>query len=176
MKFSDVVKVGTCLVEKKAEEGKSGVLHWLNKLGLGKKAEAVKEEAEVDRSGIFGEVVESLLARHFPLLSKLMDISSTLKITDRDSEVVPWQNEFETLTAFSMFVPDFLLKKITDPLVKSSAFMKAAENWPLVGEKWIKKLKQPKVNPDDVINVIRIMNQDVITGKVPVDKLIGALR
>jgi hypothetical protein len=178
MGFFDTLRMGASFFsspEKKAgDQQEGGILNWLRNLGAGKKAEKIKEGAQVERSGIFGEVFESLLARHFPRISKLMDLSSTIGLTRRDSEVVPWQNEFESLTAFTMFVPDFLLRKITDPLVHSSIFMKVVEYWPALGEKWIKTLKAPNVDPDDVINVLRIMNQDIIAGKVPVDKIISA--
>jgi len=178
MGFLDTLRAGASLFsspEKKAgDQQGGGILDWLRNLGSGKKAEKIKEEGESERSGIFGEVFESLLTRHFPRLSKLMDLSSSVGLTKRDGEVVPWQNEFETLTAFTMFVPDFLLRKITDPLVHSSIFMKVVEYWPVLGEKWIKTLKAPNVDPDDVINVLRIMNQDIVAGKVPVDKIISA--
>jgi len=63
--------------------------------GQKEKAEKIRGDAEKERSGIFGEVWESILVRYFPGISKLMDVASSVGITDKDPETVPWQNEFE---------------------------------------------------------------------------------
>jgi len=157
--------------KKPEEEG--FVMRTLRSLGLGKKAEKVEADAKKERSGIFGEVWESVLARHFPRLSKLLDMASTVGLTRRDKEVFSLQDEFESITAFTMLVPDFLLRKITDPLVHSSIFMEIVEHWPTIGKGWFQDLKKANYDPDDVINVLRVMVQDLVTGKVSMDKVMG---
>lgn len=134
------------------------------------KAEKIRETAQEERMDIFGEVSESILNRYFPNISKLLDLQSNLT-GKTDIEVISWQNEFEALTALTLFIPDFLLKFITGPLVKSKFFMKIVENWPLCGEKMVKKIKKNK-DPDDVINMLRIMYQDMIAGKVSSQKIL----
>ncbi len=134
------------------------------------KAEATREGFEKERSGFFGEVWESVLSRYFPNISKGLDGLSAIGVTKTDAEVVPWQNEFEAITAFSLLVPDFLLKYITDPIAKSAVFQKIIENWPLTGD-LAEKIKKDK-NPDDVISALRIIHQDLfITGKVSLDQV-----
>ncbi len=137
-----------------------------------RRAEKIKEQAEKDRESIFGEVFESVLARYFPTISKLMDLSSTVGITKRDKESWPLQNEIETLTMLSMFIPDIFLKKITDPLVKSKTFHSLVKNWPVLHKDWLKKIKSKDYDPDDVIDILRIMHQDMISGKVTISKVI----
>jgi hypothetical protein len=139
------------------------------------KAEKIRATAEKERSGIFGEVWESMLARYFPRLSKMMDIASAVGATEKDPEVVPWQNEWEAFTAFSMFVPDFLLRYITDPFAESETFLKMLEGWPLQGKELAAKIRAEK-DPDDVIDALRMMHQDLfVTSKVSFEKAFGSI-
>jgi len=161
---------------KKPEKEEEGfIMRTLRRLGLAKDAEKVQEKAEKERAGIFGEVWESVLARQFPTLSKLMDLASATGVTKKDVQSIPLMNEFESITAFTLFIPDFLLKKVTDPMVKSTLFMSIVEHWPLLDEKWVKELKKPNYDPDDVISVLRIMAQDLVSGKVTGEKMMACV-
>ena len=80
-----------------------------------------------------------------------------------------------------MFVPDCMLKYITEPLRSSSVFQKIVESWPLLGSwepglvsergQWKDIIKDPNCDPDDVINILRIMQQDVSLGIVSWEKI-----
>jgi hypothetical protein len=143
----------------------------------GEKAKAateIKENAEKSRESLFGEVWESVLARYFPNVSKLMDLASMVGITQKDPEAVPWQNEFENITALTLFIPDSFLHHITDWFANSETFLKILENWPIHGKAMADKIRQGK-DPDDVINALRMMHQDMITGKVSFDKVRSAI-
>ncbi|MFA5352225.1 MAG: hypothetical protein WC304_03020 [Candidatus Gracilibacteria bacterium] len=143
--------------------------------GQKEKAEKIRGHAEKERSGIFGEVWESILVRYFPGISKLIDVASSVGITDKDPETVPWQNEFEAFTAFSMFVPDFLLRYITDPFAESETFLKILEGWPMQGRELADKIRAKK-DPDDVIDALRMMHQDLFaTGKVSFESAFSSL-
>jgi len=142
-------------------------------------AERIRVRAEAERGSLFGEVFESILNRSFPRISRLMDIASTVGVVERDPEVVPWQNEFESLTAFSMLVPDFLLRRFTDPFANSEAFLRIIEFWPatsrflIAGEELAEKIRRDK-DPDDVITALRIIHQDIfITGRVSLERVLG---
>jgi hypothetical protein len=71
------------------------------------------------------------MARWTPGLSKFMDLLSGIGVTSKDIEVLPWQHEFEKYTAMTMFVPDFLLKYATDPVLALPGFKKLIEMYPL---------------------------------------------
>jgi hypothetical protein len=47
-----------------------------------------------------------------------MDMLSSVGITNKDPEVVSWQNELEGFTAWSILIPDRFLRIVTDPIVK----------------------------------------------------------
>ncbi len=126
-------------------------------------------ETKKDRESLFGEVWESILARYFPNISKWLDIASAAGFKQGDEEVVPWQNEFEAVTAFTLFMPDFMLRYVTDPFAESEVFLSLVEKWPGLGKSYTDKIRE-RNDPDDVINVLRIMHQDLIVGKVTYDK------
>jgi hypothetical protein len=152
------------------------ILDWVKeKIGFGEKAEKVQEDAQKERSSIFTEVWESALVRYFPNVSKILDMSSAVGVIKRDPSAGSWQSEFETITAFSLLVPDFLLAKLTNPLAHSETFQKIVENWPLMNQSWIDKIKDPDCDPDDVISILRIMNQDIVAGKVTVESVLDKI-
>jgi hypothetical protein len=70
-----------------------------------------------------------------------------------------------------MFVPDRLLRKVTDPIVKLPLFATLVKRYPL-GNSLEKKLLDSSGNiksnydPDDVISFLRMVHQDMISGKV----------
>lgn len=136
-----------------------------------KKLDQIKDSSEKERSSIFGEVFESILNRYFPNISKGMDALGAVGIIDQDPEAVPWQNEFESLTAFSMFVPDSMLRPITDLVKNNPLFTAILKNWPAIDEELENKVLNED-NPDDVINALRIIHQDIVSGKLTSTEII----
>ncbi len=134
------------------------------------------ETHERERSSFLWEIVESWLARRAPWLSKFLDVSSSIWITNKDPEVVSRQNELEWFTAWSIFIPDRFLRIITDPIVKIPWFAALVKAYPL-GNSIEKKLLdwdgniKDNYDPDDVISFIRMVHQDFISGKVGIDKI-----
>jgi hypothetical protein len=168
-----------------AETVKSGnfIVDMLKKLGFGEKVEKVKETAEKERASVFGEVMDSGFYRFFPTLAKWVDmgkyLASRVGIIKRGPEGHALQHEIETVTAFSLIVPDFMLKYLTDPFQKMELFHKMVDFWPLMPDELKQAIKKEDYDPDDVISVMRIMNQDVATGKVTyesvLDKVTGGV-
>ena len=134
------------------------------------------ERHERERSSFLWEIFESALARWTPWLSKFLDVLSSVWITNKDPEVVSWQNELEWFTARSIFIPDRFLRIITDPIVKIPWFSKLVRLYPL-GNSLEKKLLDSDGNiksdydPDDVISFVRLIHQDFISGKIWVNSL-----
>lgn len=139
-----------------------------------KKSKDEAEKFKGERSGLFGEVWESYLARSFPNVSKFMDLGSTFHFFKKDSEVLAWQNEFESITALTLLIPDFLLRVVTDPIANSETFMTVLKHWPVKGEEFAAKIEKDK-NPDDVVSALRLINQDLTTSKVAYDDIRGWL-
>jgi len=140
-------------------------------------AEAIKENSKKEREGIFSEALESLLNRYFPNASKSMDLIKNMT-GKADAESVPWQNEFETITAMTMFCPDFLLKYITGPISRNAIFLKLVEHWPIEGKVFGKKIAeeiQAGKNPDQVVDALRAMHQDITLGKVSLEKFLPTI-
>ncbi len=168
--------------DKEAKETKksneSPILSLLRKNPETKEAcEKIEEEAKKERSSIFSEMTESFLNRYFPNISKVLDLISNATGT-ADPEAYALQNEFETFTAFSMFVPDFLARHLyqTDFFAKNENFLLAVEKWPIpfdgdvFGPEAAQRIRDEK-NPDDVINTLRAMHQDIILGKITIDNV-----
>jgi len=180
-----------------------GILNKLMSLvGGGKNPEVAGEAKEKNdyyknlREGFFGELGKSLLLRQMPRLSAIADIG--LQLTgNKGVEKVPWQNEFETITALLLFVPNSWKHHITDLFASSSIFQGIVKYWPgldgvdlpIIGSSGaLSKIpglglgeggslreriltRQPP-DPDAVIQVLRIIHQDVfVTGKTSFDKL-----
>jgi hypothetical protein len=137
---------------------------------------SLDERHERERSDFLWEIVESSLARWAPWLSKFLDVLSSVWITDTDPEVVSWQNELEGFTAWSIFIPDRFLRIITDPIVKIPWFnllVKIHPLWDSIENKILDSNGNVKkdYDPDDVINFIRLVHQDFISGKSWFDSL-----
>ncbi len=168
---------------KKKESGSgSMILDFIKKMGgkESKEADDVKETAEKERAGIFSEVASSVLTRTFPSVSKITTlISAGLQATgvrERAPEAHALQNEIDNILAFTMFVPDSILKIFTDKLVNSEMFMKLLSYWPKLGESRLKELEdKEKYDPDTVIDILRIISQDISTGKVSYDKIMAGI-
>jgi hypothetical protein len=130
-------------------------------------------EFQEERWDIFGEAFESILAHQFPTISKWMDVLSTIWVTEKDKEEYAFQNEFEALSALTILIPDSFLKKFTDKILAVPGFMMLVKLYPLDAdiEKWIKEW-----DPDAVINFIRMIHQDAISGKVSLEGLIEKLK
>ncbi len=154
-------------IEKSAKDKRESLFgEVMTEKETAEKSGDIEDKYKEKRHSLFGEVFESMLARYFPNVSKFMDIStSVIPFTSKDDEIFAWQNEFETITAFTVLVPDFLLRKITDPIAESETFLKVLSHWPLKGEDFANDIKSTK-NPDTVINALRLMHQDLATSKV----------
>lgn len=148
----------------------------LAQVGLKEETEKVKEESEKERAGLFGEAIGSSFKRLFPTLSKWLDLGKTggaaVGLFDRGPEGHALQHEIDSLTSFTLFIPDFMLKYATDIFHTSEIFQKVVEIWPLMPEELKKAMKDPNYDPDDLISIIRIMNQDIATGNVTYESLI----
>lgn len=134
------------------------------------------EKHQKERWDFLGEFTESTLARWFPGISKFMDLLSSTGVTNKDPEVVARQNEFEGFTARSMFIPDFLLKYVSNPILKMPGFELLVKNYPLWWEAKDKLLDEnnnliTNPDPDDVINFLRLVNQDIVSGKIGVEMI-----
>lgn len=137
---------------------------------------ALDQKHQKQRSSFLGEWFESSLNRRAPGLSKLADMTSSLWLIAKDPEVVSRQNEFESFSARSMFVPDFLLKIITIPITKIPGFELLVKKYPLWGKvknrlldsSW-NLVKDP--DPDDIINFLRLVHQDFISWKNSLDSV-----
>ncbi len=150
-----------------------------------KKIEEIQETAKEERGSLFKEVLGSGLKRYFPSLSKIIDTGRLItgQYEEKD-EAYALEHEFEGLTALTMFVPDSFLKILTDPLVNSEIFQKIVDKWPelspnlpIIGkgefEELKEKIKDPKsYDPDDVISLLRIMHQDLMTSKMSFSKVV----
>ena len=153
----------------KAEEAKKDGKSFFDKAKSGgdtpEKLDGVKEKYETKRTSLLGEVWSSFVKRKIPGVSKFWDMCRSFNIFKKDKEQFAWEHEFQAATAWTMVIPDFMLKVITDPLANSEVFLTLVKNWPLGGEKFASKI-QSKKDPDDVVNVLRMMQQDLATGKV----------
>ena len=154
------------------------LLEWLfsNNQEALPEVKALDENHERERSSFLWEIVESGLARRAPWLSKFLDVLSSAWITNKDPEVVSRQNELEWFTAWTLFVPDRFLRIITDPIVKIPWFsflVKMYPWWDSLQDKLLDSDDNIKsdYDPDDVINFIRLVHQDFITGKTWMDKV-----
>jgi hypothetical protein len=149
-------------------------------------ANEIQNESQAERRGFFGEFLNSFLVRQFPNASKVLDIGSAVGgatgMIDRKEEIYPLQHEFETVTALTMFVPDSWLSTVTDPLAESEIFQKIVEFWPLAsgvdlplfGNEPLEDRVKAK-DPDAVVEAIRVIHQDFMTGKVSWDAVSGML-
>lgn len=152
--------------------------------GEGKEVTEAPEVKEVDekyakeRQWLLWEVAESAANRRAPFWSKLIDVGKNIGIGSKHEEEVARQNEFESITAWTIFVPDFLLKHVTNNLIKIPGFETLVKNYPLGAKPKDNLLDESgnlkkKPNPDDVVNFLRMVNQDIIMGKVVVNKATG---
>lgn len=164
----------------KPEAGQSDnmITSFLKKIGIVKETEKIQETAEKERAGIFTEAFSSILVRYFPTLSKVTSLASAgldaAGIRKRAPEAHAWQNEIDNFTAMTLLVPDSLLKKATDIFVTSEYFMKLIEWWPAMPQSMIDDLKNKDTyDPDSAINALRVIAQDISTGKVAADKVAG---
>lgn len=146
-------------------------------LVLSKEMNSVSTMYQKERSSLLGEVAESAVARRLPWRWKASDLLTSTWLKQWDPEAVAWQKEFESLTAWTMFVPDFLLKKVTWPIMKLPWFEKLVKFYPLGGKPKKRLIDastwsvKKNVNPDDVIDFLRMVNQDIVTGKVTFDSI-----
>lgn len=121
--------------------------------------EKLKENTE-QRHSFLGEFFESFIARKFPMISRLLDLGSATWLKEKDPELYAMQNEFETLTALSTFVPNSLLSKFTDPIMNQPWFTTVVKLYPLDGG--IEKKILVDKNPQAVIDFVRMLHQDIV--------------
>lgn len=150
--------------------------------GEGKEITEAPELKEVDekyakeRQGLLSEVAESAANRWAPFRSKLVDVGKNVGLGKKHEEELARQNEFESITARTIFVPDFLLKHVTNALIKIPGFETLVKKYPLGAKPKAALLDEndnlkKKPDPDDVVNFLRMVNQDIIMGKVVVNKV-----
>jgi len=142
-----------------------------------KEAKEIDEKYAKERQDLLWEVAESAVARWLPWRWKVADLFTSLWIKEWDPEVVRRQKEFESITARTMFVPDFLLKNVTNPITQIPWFQILLKNYPIGGKTKDRLLDESwnlvsTPDPDDVINFLRLVNQDLITGKIVVWKVL----
>lgn len=161
----------------------------LKKPEIAAEARDAKEKAEANRSGIFGEVGKSLLLRQYPILSATTDLYKQLS-GNKAAEQVPWQNEFESISAVVMLltlIPGKWKHYLTDVFAESTVFRTLVEYWPgldgvdipfiggflpdVIGKGG--NIRQRILNDKDptaVIAALRVIHQDLfVTGKVSFD-------
>lgn len=142
------------------------------KLAETKETQEMDEKYAKERHSLFGEVAESAVARRLPTRWKVADLFTSVGLRKWDPEAVKRQKEFESITAWTMFVPDFLLKNVTNMIIKIPWFQKLVENYPLWGKVKTQLLAEgANPDPDQVINFLRVVNQDIVTGKVGLEKI-----
>jgi len=142
--------------------------------GFGEKAETVRKNAEEERAGLFQEIGGSAIRRMFPRASKWLDIGRTL--TGRWApEAHPLQNEIAGITAFTALCPDFILRPLTGFIVRSEMFQKAVEWAPMLPEEMKKEAQKAargqEYDPDKIIEILRILNQDIGTVLTGINKI-----
>lgn len=163
---------------------------------VGQQATEKKEYFKGMREGLFGEIGKSLLLRTMPRLSALTDVG--LQLTgNKGDEKVGWQNEFETITALALLVPNSWKHHLTDLFANNAVFKNIVKYYPgldmqlpIVGEFLSKDLpvlgkggtirdrilNENPPDPDAVIQALRVIHQDVfVTGKMSFDKLKGVI-
>lgn len=138
-------------------------MDWLfwdkEKLNNPETQEKIKENTE-QRHNFLWEFFESFISRKFPTVSRLLDVWSAAWLKEKDPELYSLQNEFETLTALSTFVPNSLLSKFTDPIMKQPWFETIVKLYPLDGNIEQKILKDK--NPQAVVDFVRMVHQDIV--------------
>lgn len=209
MVLLDLLKTGYELVsgsgKKKGGSMMGGLFGKVTEMfGGGKNPEAitqaneVRESSENERAGLGTEIFKSVMLREFPRLSAINDLGR-MATGNKAPEVVPWQNEFETLTSLLLLLPNKWKKPITDFILDKLHFRKIFEYWPgldgiggmidlpLIGKTGalnklpglgfgeggpIRQRIMKGSDPDAVIEALRVIHQDVfVTGKVSFDKL-----
>lgn len=129
----------------------------------------VTEKAELERKGIFAEFFKGSLLREMPMLAGGMELAKKLIWGSSTKEAHGFENEFETISAMLLFLPDSWKKMFTDLILQLPMMKTMIEYWPLMdglvmGNNIRKKALEG--NPTAVIQALKIMHQDFITGKV----------
>lgn len=154
---------------------------------VAREAQEAKNNAETVRAGLFSEISKSLFLRQFPRLAAITDVGKQIS-GKKNAEVVPWQNEFETISAFLLLIPGDWRRIVTDLFSKSSIFRALVEYWPgldgvdipLIGQYLPESLGNSNIrqrildngDPEAVIAALRVMHQDLfVTGKVSFDQV-----
>lgn len=136
--------------------------------------ENIRNKAQADREGIFGsmwetggELTQSWFHRQFPFLAKLYGAHEALGESESD-EKTPWEHELQLFGGLSLFIPDFLLKFATDPL-KEHVLLPILESGLYPGAESILDNLYSDDDPDQVVDALLTMNQDIVTGAVSMD-------
>ncbi len=121
------------------------------------------------------------------------DLRNAATGNNQRPETVPWQHEFEAISAFLILIPNDWKHHITDFFAENEIFRTMVEHWPgldgidapIIGSTGLMSKDLPGIgkggslrkriledkDPDAVIEVLRIMHQDFVTGKVALEKL-----
>lgn len=161
-------------------------------------ANEVRDSSEKKRAGLGTEILKSIMLREAAPLSAFNDLGR-FATDNKVAEVVPWQNEFETISAILVIVPNKWKKPITDFILDTLHFRKIFQYWPgldgiegvvnipsvgkdgtigkaifktVVRDGPIRQRIMQNSDPTAVIEALRVVHQDVfVTGKVSFDKL-----
>ncbi len=136
-------------------------------------ANEVAETAKQERASVFGETVRAMYMRQMPGWATAgFDIAKAFGVVKNGPEVYGLQHEIETFLAVTRLCPDFLKKWMTDPIAKTDIFQTLVKNWPMIngidipfiGGNQTLPEKVAAGDPDAVIDAIRIMHQDIVSG------------
>ncbi len=132
-------------------------------------AEHVKKNAEKERTGIYGEAWELMLARYFPMASAGMDVITTLSSFDKDPESFAGQNHFETITAFLYFLggiaPEWA-NIFIQPILKLPGLKTILEYIPFKRDEWQAEIVKENPDPQKIIEMLRYIEQLAVTSGV----------
>lgn len=142
--------------------------------------EKIDAKYAAERQGLLSEVAESAVDRIAPFRSKFVDVGKSVA-GKKNAEERAGQNEFENITAWSLFVPDFLLKHVTNVIAKNKIFEGLVNHYPLGSKNKTRLLDEngklkAEPDPDYVINFLRMVHQDIIVGAKSIGKLTGDTR
>jgi hypothetical protein len=174
------LKEKTAAVKETAEKERASVFGEFIDSGLERLYPNIADLLHTNVVSLLPKEMQKYVPEHMLHGGKLADVAMTagdlLDVVDRGPEAHPLQHEIESLTAFSIFIPDFLLCKLTDRFQESQMFQLVVDNWPLMPDKMKQTIKSKDYDPDDLINVLRVMNQDLATGKVTIESVIDKIK
>jgi hypothetical protein len=176
----DIFKGGLDLLTSKGktdnpdQKGIAGqILDLVNPLSKdGKETAELREKFRDIRTGIFGEAVKTILLSKAPSLAATLDVGMAVT-GNMTKEVVPWQHEFEVISALLLLpLPEGFKHMITDFFANSEIFQSIVNHFPLLDDEIKQGVKEK--DPNAVIKALRYMHQlIVVDGKVGYEAIKG---